>query len=89
MLLLRPSPLPPPTPPPPKGNTERQFVPTLIEALGGVRVYAMSAGANHSLFLAENGKVYSCGYGGNGMLGHGNTEDQLVPKLIEALPPVA
>ena len=43
----------------------------------------------HSLFLTEDGKVYSCGLGDYGQLGHGNQEDQDVPKLIEALPPVA
>eukprot|EP00947_MAST-08B_sp_MAST-8B-sp1_P005310 g5310.t1 len=67
------------------GNTEIQFVPKLIEALSGVRVSAVSAGYEHSLFLTEDGKVYSCGHGGFGKLGHGNRECQLVPKLIEAL----
>eukprot|EP00947_MAST-08B_sp_MAST-8B-sp1_P004455 g4455.t1 len=67
------------------GNEEDQDVPKLIEALSGVRVCAVSAGPTHSLFLTEDGKAYSCGYGGFGRLGHGNTEDQDVPKLIEAL----
>eukprot|EP00947_MAST-08B_sp_MAST-8B-sp1_P002028 g2028.t1 len=67
------------------GNTETQDVPKLIEALSGVRVYAVSAGDWHSLFLTEDGKAYSCGFGRYGLLGHGNEEDQDVPKLIEAL----
>eukprot|EP00947_MAST-08B_sp_MAST-8B-sp1_P004458 g4458.t1 len=67
------------------GNQETQHVPKLIEALSGVRVCAVSAGDHHSLFLTEGGKVYSCGSGGSGQLGHGNEEDQYVPKLIEAL----
>eukprot|EP00947_MAST-08B_sp_MAST-8B-sp1_P000416 g416.t1 len=67
------------------GNEENQYAPKLIEALSGVRVCAMSAGHYHSLFLTEDGKAYSCGYGGFGRLGHGNEEWQHVPKLIEAL----
>eukprot|EP00947_MAST-08B_sp_MAST-8B-sp1_P001048 g1048.t1 len=70
------------------GNTEQQLVPMLIEALSGVRVCAASAGYAHSLFLTEDGKVYSCGWGEYGTLGHGNTEHQVVPKRIEALPTV-
>eukprot|EP00947_MAST-08B_sp_MAST-8B-sp1_P004751 g4751.t1 len=71
------------------GNREREHLPKRIEALSGVRVCAMSAGAWHSLFLAEDGALYSCGWGLSGQLGHGNEDHQLVPKLIEALPPVA
>eukprot|EP00947_MAST-08B_sp_MAST-8B-sp1_P005299 g5299.t1 len=67
------------------GNFLRQFVPKLIEALSGVRVCAVSAGIGHSLFLTEDGKAYSCGDGKTGKLGHGNTQDQRAPKLIEAL----
>eukprot|EP00947_MAST-08B_sp_MAST-8B-sp1_P002200 g2200.t1 len=69
------------------GNQERQLVPKLIEALSGVRVCAVSAGGDHSLFLTEDGKTYSCGYGRYGMLGHGNEEHQLVPKRIETFHP--
>ena len=60
-------------------------VPKLIEALSGVRVCAVSAGYDHSLFLTEDGKVYSCGRGMHGRLGHGNTQNRRRPKLIEAL----
>ena len=57
-------------------------VPKLIEALSGVRVCAVSAGSDHTLFLTEGGRVYSCGSGGSGKLGHGNTELLDVPKAI-------
>ena len=67
------------------GNWHTQNVPKRIEALSGVRVCAVSVGSRHSLFLTEGGKVYSCGLGEFGRLGHGNSETQLVPKLIEAL----
>ena len=35
--------------------------------------------------LSGEGKVYSWGYGEDGQLGHGNTEDSLQPKLISKL----
>src|SRR4029077_17640060 len=44
-----------------------------------------SAGHLHSLFLAENGDVYSCGEGCNGQLGHGNEKKRAIPKKIAAL----
>eukprot|EP00947_MAST-08B_sp_MAST-8B-sp1_P004750 g4750.t1 len=71
------------------GNTQSQLVPKIIEALSGVRVCAVSAGTWHSLFLTEDGTLYSCGRGLEGQLGHGNEERQYLPKRIEALPPVA
>lgn len=34
----------------------------------------MAAGLNHSLALASNGSVYSCGQGIFGALGHGDMQ---------------
>ena len=45
----------------------------------------VSAGFDHSLAVTEAGHTYSWGNGDNGMLGHGDTQNQHVPKLIEAL----
>ena len=67
------------------GSEENQLVPRRIEALRGVRVCAVSVGTYHSLFLTESGAVYSCGLGGNGKLGHGDTAVKLVPARIESL----
>ena len=44
----------------------------------------MSAGWQYSLALAADGSVWSWGYGGLGRLGHGDEQDQLLPKKIEA-----
>ena len=67
------------------GVGEHQYEPTVIEALRGTRVVAIAAGDFHSMVLTEEGSVLSFGCGYDGRLGHGDTGDQLVPKIIEAL----
>ena len=57
----------------------------MIEALQAINIVSVSAGEEHSLALAEAGCVYSWGDGVYGKLGHGNIEDQRIPKLIEGL----
>lgn len=39
----------------------------------------------HSIFLSTRGHVYSCGFGLDGRLGHGNEATLVAPKLIDAL----
>ena len=57
---------------------------TLPEDFDGV-IASVSAGLIHGSFLTEDGDVYSWGFGNFGRLGHGDSEDQLIPKKIEAL----
>ena len=57
----------------------------MIAALQGKRAVQVSAGDDHSLALLERGEVYSFGYGNHGQLGHGDEQNQLLPKLIAAL----
>ena len=47
-------------------------------------VVEVATGAHHTLARTADGKIFSWGRGANGELGHGDTEDQLVPKQIEA-----
>jgi alpha-tubulin suppressor-like RCC1 family protein len=68
-----------------------QLAPRLVAALQGVRVSAVAAGNEHSLVLSE-GKVYSCGRGAHGRLGHGldshglpDTATQRRPRVIAGL----
>lgn len=60
--------------------------PQLISALSGVvRVTQCAAGLAHTLLLSELGDVYSCGWNGEGQLGHGGTKASTEPALVEAL----
>ena len=67
------------------GDDQEQLLPKKVEAFAGQRVVAASAGADHSLALTADGAVWSWGYGGCGKLGHGDEQNQLLPKKIEAL----
>ena len=44
----------------------------------------MSVGATHSLALAADGALWSWGDGAFGELGHGDEQNQLLPKKVEA-----
>ena len=55
-----------------------------IEALAGQRVIAVSAGTAHSFAITADGSVWSWGIGGFGKLGHGDQQNQLLPKKVEA-----
>ena len=66
------------------GDQQRQLLPKKIEAFVGQRVVAVSAGGHYSLAFTADGAVWSWGGGGRGQLGHGDMQDQLLPKKIEA-----
>ena len=66
------------------GDEQRQLLPEKIEALTGQRVVAVSAGCLHSIALTADGAVWSWGEGGSGKLGHGDEQNQLLPKKVEA-----
>lgn len=65
------------------GDKENRSVPTEIEALRGISVSAIEVGLRHSIFIAEDGQVFTCGCGINGVLGYGGNDDKLLPTLIE------
>jgi len=45
----------------------------------------ISCGPNHTVAVDENNKAFSWGFGGYGRLGHSETADELVPRLIKYL----
>ena len=62
-----------------------RLVPSAIETLGNRHVLAIAMGREHTIVLTDEGVVLSFGYGGFGALGHGDKENQLTPKVVEAL----
>ena len=66
------------------GDEEDQWHPKKVEAFAGQRVVAVTVGAGHSIALTADGAIWSWGFGGDGQLGHGDREGQLLPKTVEA-----
>lgn len=42
----------------------------------------ISCGMDHSLFLTQDGKVYSCGWGADGQTGHGHYDKTEIPREV-------
>ncbi len=59
--------------------------PRVIESLRGVEVVDIAAGGAHSACITASGELYTWGKGRYGRLGHGDSEDQLKPKLVCSL----
>jgi alpha-tubulin suppressor-like RCC1 family protein len=57
------------------------FFQTLVDD----KVVQVSCGQQHTLFLTENGSLYGTGSGAYGILGTGDTSDELLPVEITAL----
>ena len=58
----------------------------MIESLRGVEVVDIAAGGAHSACITSSGELYTWGKGRYGRLGHGDSEDQLKPKLVRGDP---
>ncbi|XP_075228227.1 E3 ubiquitin-protein ligase HERC2 isoform X3 [Lycorma delicatula] len=59
--------------------------PCLIETLRGKEIIEIACGGAHSAAITSHGELYTWGKGRYGRLGHGDSEDQLKPKLVERL----
>ena len=56
----------------------------LPSPLGGERAVSVSARGYQSFALASSGALWSCGVGAYGRLGHGDQQNQVLAKQIEA-----
>jgi alpha-tubulin suppressor-like RCC1 family protein len=71
------------------GTTSNVLVPTKVTALNGVNIVDVQLskayyynGRYHTLFLADDGSLYACGYNLYGQLGIGSTTNQSTPQLL-------
>jgi len=53
------------------------------KVLKDVYIVDVACGPNHTVAVDMKGRVYSWGFGGYGRLGHGKTDDELQPRLVE------
>lgn len=59
--------------------------PTTVSLPAGIHLVEVAAGNLHSLFLSDEGVVFSCGFGCEGPLGHGTEASLAVPRPLAAL----
>ena len=67
-----------------EGVTQLNTPTRLPSTLGDERAVSVSAGVGHSFAITADGAVWSLGEGSFGRLGHGDTQDQLLPKKVDA-----
>ena len=67
------------------GDEEDQPAPRRIEALAGIRIWAVAAGKFHCLAVTDAGALYSWGDAYHGQLGHGYRVTQPTPRRVEEL----
>lgn len=65
------------------GNKNGYEHPQIIEALQGKEITDISCGGAHSAAVTVNGEVYTWGRGRYGRLGHGDSDEQIRPKLVQ------
>ena len=67
------------------GDESDEDTPKRVEALVGVKAKEVSCGEYHSAVCAEDGRVYTFGWGEYGCLGHGDKTNMTSPSLVKAL----
>eukprot|EP00808_Paulinella_micropora_P031448 g38253.t1 len=67
------------------GDQKTRWTPTHIKALEQYRIKTMACGLIHSTAVSEGGQLFTWGMGGHGALGHGSTEDEMLPKRVESV----
>ena len=56
-----------------------------VTVLPTPKIIRVSCGPQHTVAVADNHKAYSWGFGGYGRLGHSETGNEMVPRLIASL----
>ena len=67
------------------GDEHSRWLPAIVGALEGREALQISAGTSHSAVMLAGGEVLTFGYGRNMRLGHGNSDNQFLPRTIDSL----
>ncbi|XP_030471685.1 ultraviolet-B receptor UVR8 isoform X2 [Syzygium oleosum] len=67
------------------GDNVDHCAPVQVKFPNEQKVAQVSCGWRHTLAVTEEGNVFSWGRGTNGQLGHGESVDRNMPKIIDAL----
>ena len=60
-------------------------MPKLVQALAGKKVVGATSGECHTAAWTDEGELFTFGDGRHGKLGHGGTQNEPVPRLVESL----
>ncbi|ODN02865.1 putative E3 ubiquitin-protein ligase HERC4 [Orchesella cincta] len=64
------------------GDTDDKCQPTQLATLRSLGVTYITAGADHTAFLTQDGGLFSAGHGTYGQLGHGSSSNEVLPRKI-------
>ncbi|XP_022841811.1 ultraviolet-B receptor UVR8-like [Olea europaea var. sylvestris] len=67
------------------GTTEDSLLPQKIEGFQGISVKMITAGAEHTAAVTEDGELYGWGWGRYGNLGLGDRIDRLIPEKVSSV----
>ena len=67
------------------GGEGTELAPRMIEVLVGKKVIGAASGNRYTAVWTGEGELFTFGDGDYGQLGHGVLQNELVPRLVEAL----
>jgi alpha-tubulin suppressor-like RCC1 family protein len=67
------------------GAQESAHIATKLDTLASHRILSIAAGWGHSTVASTNGVLLSFGWGLYSQLGHGSTDNEHTPRIVEAL----
>uniref|UniRef100_A0A453NK49 RCC1-like domain-containing protein n=3 Tax=Aegilops tauschii subsp. strangulata TaxID=200361 RepID=A0A453NK49_AEGTS len=70
-------------------DRDDRSVPEKVSSVEGEKMVLVACGWRHSVTVSSSGGLYTYGWSKYGQLGHGDFEDHLVPRKLEALKDVS
>lgn len=67
------------------GDENSRYYPTQLKTLRSIGVRKVSAGEDFSVFLTNDGGVFSCGAAQYGQNGHGNKNNVSLPRMVDEM----